>query len=148
MDARSAGSARGGRAPAQRLLTYAIVGWAFDVAFSTAHDAARRKPLRLRTSPWMFAIYALMLPLFEPVHDRLRGRAPAVVRGAIYGVGIMSVEYVTGRAIRDLTGKWPWDYRYAKRHIDGLVRPDYFPMWAAVGLGAERLHDRLVGRSA
>jgi len=38
----------------------------------------------------------------------------------------------------------PWDYSHARLGIDGLVRLDYLPLWAAYGLGLERLHDLLV----
>jgi hypothetical protein len=35
---------------------------------------------------------------------------------------------------------------YGPLHDDGLVLPDYFPLWAAAGLAMERVHDRLTGR--
>jgi len=67
-------------------------------------------------------------------------------RAAAYGVGIMAIEYATGRLLRTALGLAPWDYTYAKVHIDGLVRPAYFPLWAAVGLAMEPVHDTLTGR--
>ena len=91
----------------------------------------------------MLPIYALIQPLYEPLHDALRERVPAPVRAATYGVGIMTVEYASGRVLRAARGEAPWDYSYARRHIDGLVRPDYFPMWALEGLALESLHDAL-----
>jgi hypothetical protein len=127
----------------RRAAIYAGVGFAAEVAFSAIHDAARGRRPRLRTSPWMLPIYALIQPLYEPLHDAMRGRVPAPVRAATYGIGIMTVEYASGRSLRALRGEAPWDYSYARRHIDGLVRPDYFPMWAAEGLALERLHDAL-----
>jgi len=94
----------------------------------------------------MFPIYGLLQPLYEPLHDAMRERVPAPARAAVYGVLIMVVEYGTGRAIRRLVGEAPWDYTTARRHIDGLVRLDYFPLWALAGLALERVHDRLTGR--
>lgn len=91
----------------------------------------------------MLPIYALIQPLYEPLHDAMRGRVPAPARAAVYGIGIMAVEFVSGRTLRSLRGEAPWDYSYAHRHIDGLVRPDYFPMWAGGGLALEKLHDAL-----
>ena len=129
---------------APRSAIYAGVGFAFEVAFSALHDAVRQKPIRLRTSPWMLPIYALLQPLYEPLHGALRDRVPAPVRAATYGVGIMTIEYASGRALRATRGEAPWDYTYARRNIDGLVRPDYFPMWSLAGLALEKLHDRLV----
>jgi hypothetical protein len=43
----------------------------------------------------------------------------------------------------------PWDYARPRgvkpepTHLRGLVRPAYAPVWFAVGLGMERLHDLL-----
>ncbi len=132
---------------AGRFAAYGALGWCLEIAFTSVHDYIRHRDTSLpaRSSLWMFPIYGLLAYLYEPLHDRLRDR-PWPVRGAAYGVGIMAIEYATGRALRGLVGKAPWDYTYAKRHIDGLVRPDYFPYWAAVGLAMERVHDRLTGR--
>ena len=47
---------------------------------------------------------------------------------------------------RLILGQAPWDYSYAKRHVHGLIRPDYFPIWAAAGIALERVHDALAGR--
>lgn len=58
----------------------------------------------------------------------------------------MSVEYATGSLLRRLIGEAPWDYSDAAMQVDGLVRLDYLPLWAAAGLAAERLHDALQGR--
>lgn len=125
-----------------RLPFYAGAGFAFEVAFSALHDAARGRRVRLRTSPWMLPVYALLLPLFEPVHDALR-RRPLPLRASVYGAGFLAVEYTSGVVFRRTLGRAPWDYTYAKRHVNGLIRPDYFFLWALAGLLAERLHDEL-----
>ena len=129
-----------------RAVTYAATGWTVETAFSALHDVARRQSPTLRTSAWMLPIYALIQPLYEPLHDGMRERVPAAIRASVYGLGFMTVEYATGHLLRALLGEAPWDYSYAKRHIDGLVRPAYFPLWAISGLALERLHDRLAGR--
>ncbi|HEX2058927.1 MAG TPA: hypothetical protein VHI71_11240 [Actinomycetota bacterium] len=128
--------------PAARLPVYAGAGFAFEAVFSALHDLQRGRRVTLRTSPWMLTVYALLLPLYEPVHDRLRGR-PFPLRASVYGLGFLAVEYVSGRAFRRLLGDAPWDYTYAKRHVDGLIRPDYFFLWALAGVLCERLHDAL-----
>ena len=126
---------------------YAVVGFTYEVAFSALHDAVRRKPVRLRTSPWMLPVYALIRPLYDPLHDELRRReVPAPVRGLVYGCGFLAVEYASGTFFRRALGEAPWDYTYARRHVNGLIRPDYLPLWAAAGLGLEPLHDHLVRR--
>jgi hypothetical protein len=95
----------------------------------------------------MFPVYGLMQPLYEPLHDAMRGRVPAPARAAAYGLGFLALEYSTGRVLRHVLGDAPWDYTYARRHVHGLIRPDYFPLWAALGLAMEQVHDRLAGRT-
>jgi hypothetical protein len=126
----------------RRGITYALVGFSTDATFSALHDRRRGYDVTLRTSPWTLPIYALVLPLYEPLHDRLRS-SPRWARAAAYGAGFLAVEYSSGAAIRALRGTAPWDYAYARHHIDGLIRPDYFFLWAAAGLLLEPLHDRL-----
>jgi uncharacterized membrane protein len=123
-----------------RYLLYGLAGWAVDSLFVAAHTG-RRRPSSLVNVP----VYGLAQPLFEPLHDRLRRRR-VVLRAAAYGVGILGVEYASGRVLRRLVGRAPWDYGRARFAVDGLVRLDYLPLWAAYGLGLERLHDVLAGR--
>jgi hypothetical protein len=108
-----------------------------DSAYVAAHTG-RRRPSSLLNVP----VYALAQPLFEPVHDRLRNRS-AATRAAAYGVGILGVEYASGRVLRRVVGRAPWDYGSARSAVDGLVRLDYFPLWGVFGLALERLHDVL-----
>ena len=126
----------------KRLAVYTLAGFTAEVAISAVHDVWRKKPVRFRTSPWMLPIYSLLLPLFEPVHDAVRDRSWAT-RGTVYGLGFLGVEYGSGAAFRRVLGDAPWDYSDAKYHLHGLVRPDYFFQWAAMGLALEPLHDAL-----
>lgn len=91
----------------------------------------------------MLPVYGLLQPLFEPAHNAMRGRVPWPVRGAVYGLGFLGIEYATGSLYRSVLGEAPWDYSYATFHVNGLIRPAYLFLWAAVGLGAERVHDAL-----
>ncbi len=134
----------------RRAATYGITGALVESAFTSVRlSRAERAPRVVGpATAWMVPIYALALPLFEPVHARIRGR-PAWQRGATYAAGILAVEWATGWLLRRATGRCPWDYSGRTRwHVDGLVRLDYVPFWAATGLGAERLHDAMTGRCA
>lgn len=122
-----------------RFLVYGLTGWAVDSLYVWLHTG-RRRPSSLLNVP----VYGLAQPLFEPLHDRMRHR-PVVLRAGAYGVGILGVEYASGRLLRRLRGSAPWDYGEARLGIDGLVRLDYLPVWGAFGLGLERLHDALCG---
>ena len=120
-----------------RFVVYGVAGWALDSVFVFVHSG-RRRPSSLLNVP----VYGLAQPLFEPLHNRVR-RRPRLQRAAAYGGGILCVEYASGRLLRRLVGRAPWDYGRARLAVGGLVRLDYLPLWAALGLGLERLHDRL-----
>jgi hypothetical protein len=127
-----------------RAVVYAAAGWGVDACFTALHSLRCGGRPR-RSSLWNAPVYALAQPLFEPLHERLRGRSVAA-RGLTYGTGILAVEYAAGRVFRRTLGRAPWDYSYARRHVDGLVRPDFLPLWALYGLALERLHDALTAR--
>jgi uncharacterized membrane protein len=131
-----------------RFLVYGLAGWCWEVLFTGIHDYIRTHDARLpsRTSLWMFPIYGLLLPMFEPLHDGMRDRVPAPLRAAVYAVGFFGVEYSSGRLLRRLLGRAPWDYSYTRRHLHALIRFDYAPMWALAGLALEPLHDLMTGR--
>ncbi len=130
------------RRPGVRFLAYGLAGWTLDSFFVWVHTG-RRRPSSLLNVP----VYGLAQPLFEPVHDRIR-RRPVALRAAVYGTGVVGVEYACGRLLRRLGGRVPWDYGDARFGIDGLVRLDYLPLWAAYGLGLERLHDLFTRRAS
>jgi uncharacterized membrane protein len=132
---------RRGPTAGERFLVYGLSGWAIDSLYVWLHTG-RRRPSSLLNVP----VYGLAQPLFEPVHDLVRHR-PLVVRGAVYGLGILGVEYASGRLLRGLLGSAPWDYGDARLAIGGLVRLDYLPVWGAFGLGLERVHDALCSES-
>jgi hypothetical protein len=130
-----------------RFLVYGLVGCAVESAFSTALTPRREGTLRLSgpATGWMLPLYGLAMPLFETVHEAIRGRPP-LVRGAVYAAGIFGIEGASGWALRHLTGRCPWDYAgRSPWSVAGLIRLDYAPLWAALGLATERLHDSLTG---
>ncbi len=59
---------------AGRFVAYGLLGWCAEVTFTAVHDFARERDPRLpsRTSLWMFPIYGLLAPLYEPLHDAIR----------------------------------------------------------------------------
>jgi uncharacterized membrane protein len=136
------------RTRAGRFAFYGVLGCCAEVCFTGLADIARSRDLRLRahTTLWSFPIYGLIQPLYEPLHDGLRDRAPGPVRALAYGTGILAVEYATGRLLRRLLGKAPWDYTYARHHVDGLIRPDWLLLWGSAGLALERVDDLLRDR--
>ena len=136
----------------QRFLAYGLAGWCSEIVTTGLRSHGRDGDWRLTgtTYLWMLPIYGVAAVLFEPAYAEARRRdLPWPVRGALWTVGIFAVEAATGEAIRQVTGEVPWDYSRPRgrkpepRHWRGLVRPSYAPLWFAVGLGMERLHDLL-----
>jgi uncharacterized membrane protein len=128
-----------------RSLIYGLLGWCIEIAWTAL---PKRRPvdwsLYGHTSLWMLPIYALIGPLYEPVHSRLR-KAPPLVRGSVYAAGFIFVEAATGLLLTRLLGRCPWDYSGRTRwQVGGVTRFDYAPLWCLLGLALEPLHDALV----
>jgi uncharacterized membrane protein len=134
-----------------RFLAYGLLGWAIEIVWSALHRALRRElptPERWRlagtTYLWMFPIYGSLVFLYEPLHDALRGTLWPL-RAAVYAAGFLAVEYAAGWLLRRLTGACPWDYAgRARWQVHGLIRLDYGPAWALLGLALEPVHDFLL----
>jgi uncharacterized membrane protein len=138
------------RHPAARFAVYGTLGLVVEVVFTGTHEALASRGRRVRghTSGWMFPVYGLIQPLFEPAHDAMRGRLRWPARALLYAGGFLAVEYASGAVYRRVLGAAPWDYSRARSNIHGLVRMDYAIYWAAAGLVLERVDDALRGGCA
>jgi hypothetical protein len=137
---------------AQRFLAYGLAGWCSEILTTSLRSRGRDGNWRLTgtTYAWMLPVYGSAAVLFEPADRAARSAGLAWwQRGVAWTAGIYLVEAASGEAIRAMTGEVPWDYSRARgakpepTHWRGLVRPAYAPVWFAVGLGMERLHDLL-----
>ena len=123
-------------------LIYGVFGWCAEILWTASHDfmtGSRVDPVdpsvKVPLTPlerwrlcgstylWMFPLYGAGGLLFEPLHDALR-RHPWPLRGLTWTVLIFLVEYASGRALRRLTGRCPWDYTYARANVHERRRPD------------------------
>ena len=128
-----------------RFVIYGLLGWCGEVVWTAL---PKRRPVDWRlaghTTLWMFPIYGRIAPLYEPLHEALRAW-PWPLRGALYAFGFIAVEWLTGWLLARLIGRCPWDYSGRTRwHCRGYTRFDYFPLWFAVGLALEPVHDLLL----
>lgn len=115
------------------------VGLFTEICF-TALDSLKRRDLRLKgtTSLWMFPIYgigALILPLSRFLQQK---KTPVLARGILYTCCIFTVEYLSGKKLRNRQC-CPWDYNRSHFHVNGLIRVDYAPWWFLFGLMMEHL---------
>ena len=128
-----------------RFVIYGLGGWCGEVVYTALTGSLPQRDWRLvgRTYLWMFPIYGLIAPLYEPVHNLIR-ETPILARAAVWALGFTFVELVTGWLIARLIGRCPWDYSDRSWAINAYIRWDYFPVWALVGLALEPVHDFLV----
>jgi hypothetical protein len=142
---------------ARRAVVYGLAGWCSEVVTTGLRSHGRDGDWRLTgtTYLWMLPIYGSAAVLFEPLHEVARRNAwPWWARGVAWTAGIYAVEAASGEGLRRVTGEVPWDYSRPRghkpvpRHWRGLVRPAYAPVWFAVGMGMERLHDLLDDRAS
>ncbi|MDX1688579.1 MAG: hypothetical protein R3248_11390 [Candidatus Promineifilaceae bacterium] len=128
-----------------RFFIYGLGGWCGEVVYTALTGSLAQGDWRLvgRTYLWMFPIYGLIAPLYEPVHNHIR-ETPLLARAVIWAVGFTLVELVAGWLIARLIGRCPWDYSDRRWAINAYIRWDYFPVWALVGLALEPVHDFLV----
>jgi uncharacterized membrane protein len=54
-------------------------------------------------------------------------------------LGIFTIEFLTGGLLRLITGACPWDYGSGALSVMGLIRLDYAPLWAVLGLFFEEV---------
>ncbi|MCB8919041.1 MAG: hypothetical protein H6666_14085 [Ardenticatenaceae bacterium] len=130
-----------------RFILYGLGGWCGEVIFTALTESLPRRDWRLvgTTYLWMFPVYGLLAPLYEPVHELIRGVwLPG--RVLIWSLGFTAIELLAGWLLARFTGRCPWDYVAAGKRwaINPYIRWDFFPVWAIIGLALEPVHDFLV----
>jgi len=134
----------------QRFLGYGLAGWCSEIFFTGLRSRGRDANWRLtgHTYLWMLPIYGIAAVAFEPADTAARTAGmPWWARGLGWTAGIYAIEAASGEMLRTVTGEVPWDYsrprgrKPAPANWRGLVRPAYAPIWFAVGVGMEQLHD-------
>jgi len=131
-----------------RFVIYGLLGWCAEIVWTATREkvTGRQRGWKLRGTSylWMFPIYGLIAPLYEPLHNLIRAW-PWPARGLLYMLGFFAVEYAAGWLLRRLIGACPWDYsKHSRWHVRGLIRLDYAPVWFLAGLALEPMHDLLV----
>lgn len=128
-----------------RFVLYGLGGWCGEVVWTALTEQIPQRDWRLagHTYLWMFPIYGLIAPLYEPVHNAIR-HYPWPLRALIWSLGFTAIELGSGWLIARLTGRCPWDYSRRRWAINSYIRWDYFPVWALIGLALEPAHDFLV----
>lgn len=120
-----------------------LIAIPIEVTFNsiTKHLKGNRKG-KGGTSVFMIpTFYFGSVLVFEPLHNRLRGRHPCI-RSVAYAIMFMSLEYLAGIALKSTIGCCPWEYKNATYATpDKIVNFAYAPLWGLYGLVAEQYHD-------
>ena len=109
-----------------------LIGWCIECAY-TGFKQLLKGNFKLigTTSLWMFPIYGMAVFII-PIYENIK-HLNILIRAVIYGVLIISVEYITG-SILNLFDCCPWSYSTVATSYNGLIRLDYFPLWMMAGL--------------
>lgn len=81
---------------------------------------------------WMFPIYSSAGFAFELI--KLHLHPPALVAVLLYTPLSYIFEFAYGWLLFKLLGECPWKYKDTRWSVLGLVRLDYWPLWAALAL--------------
>jgi hypothetical protein len=78
-----------------RFVLYGLGGLCGEIIFTALTESLPKRDWRLKGTSylWMFPIYGLLAPLYEPAHDLIR-EAPLVGRAIIWALGFTLVELV------------------------------------------------------
>jgi len=120
-----------------KFIIYGLLGWNIEVLWTGWCELLSGNINMVgRTSLWMFIIYGSGGILFEKVLSKIKDRK-WFERGFIWMCLIFAVEFLSGAFLK-LLGITAWRYD-SLFSVLGLIRLDYGPLWAFVGLAFERL---------
>ncbi len=124
-----------------RFIIYGLLGMNMEIIWTGLGSISNRSADFVgHTSLWMFFIYGLAVVFLEPVHDLISGQN-WFLRGCVWTTMIFMIEFFSGGILR-LAGIEAWRYT-GEFSVLGLIRLDYAPVWFAVGLLFERVHNML-----
>ncbi|WP_052594077.1 hypothetical protein [Aureispira sp. CCB-QB1] len=116
-------------------LFFACFGVTTEVIFVAISNLINQTPycneplwsLTGKTYVWMLPIYALIPLIAEPIVTKTKSWH-LLLRLIFYTTLILSIEFISGFALEQLTGKCPWEYTTGW-HFMGYIRLDYIPAW-------------------
>jgi len=77
-------------------------------------------------------------------NDLIIPNAGLVIRGIIYGLVFMLIEFVIGVLMVYIFNTRAWDYRNLPLNVLGIVTFSFLPAWTIAGMIGEWFHDRLL----
>ena len=121
------------------------IGWCIEIIFTACNSIRQRNwSLKGVTSLWMFPIYGLasfILPIYKLIKKQC-----CFVRGCIYTIGILTIEFISGSYLKSKK-ICPWSYQKSGLNINGVIRLDYAPFWFIASMFYETILRKLDKKS-
>ncbi len=87
---------------------------------------------------WMFFIYSLISPMYDIGFPKIKNHN-VIIRVALYGIIILTIEFIMGFLLEFFLGKCPWEYTSGIIFF-GYIRLDYIFFWMFFGFIIERFY--------
>ncbi|EDO35615.1 predicted protein [Nematostella vectensis] len=133
--------------PYFRLLFYGMLGFTYEVLFTSASDFITRRladyQFRGYSSLWSFFIYGTCSFCGEQVYVITKDRLSLWLRGILYLIMAYSWEFLAGLVLRQFNA-CSWDYTHFSFDLMGLIALEYAPFWFLAGLFQESIYDYLL----
>ncbi len=128
------------------MFVFACFGVTTEVIFTALQNLVNKTPLCDKplftlagnSYVWMIFIYALIPIIAHYVYYKFN-QNNIFLRIIIYVLLIYLFEFVSGFILQQVLGECPWHYTQGWQ-IMGLIRLDYFPVWAFFCWLVERLY--------
>lgn len=126
----------------EKFAAYGCLGLTIEVFFTAISDFF--PSTKGYTYACMFFVWPIGVFLLEDTRKYI-SRYHFMVRALIYAVACLMIEYTAGSIFKYTLGVIPWDYSYSDWNVHGMIRLDYIPLWAIIGLVSEKLTDTANG---
>ena len=128
------------------IIVFACLGVTTEVVFTAFMNLINQTPLCGKPSValagmsyvWMLFIYGLIPIIGHYSYDKVK-KHNVILRLIIYVTLIYIVEFISGFLLQKITGSCPWHYETGWQ-VMGLIRLDFFPVWALFCWIVERLY--------
>ncbi len=114
-------------------MLFASMGISIEVLFTAIQQfsSSQNSTLTGHSYIWMFPVYGLIPVILYFLYDRL-GQLRLVPRIFLYVIMVYAVEYSYGTFLKLVIQVCPWEaeYRQSTWNVNGLIRLDFFPLWA------------------
>jgi len=127
----------------KRFAIYGFLGSNMELIFTGLSSLLKGEfNLKGSVSLWMFFVYGLAVVYLEPLYHRIKD-FPLLFRGICYCLMIYFIELNLGLFFINVLNIKPWYYEHGLYFLN-VIRLDYAPIWAVVGILFEFVYKTLI----